>query len=427
MKKKVLVISDSYPPLNVAGAQRPYALAKYLDKSKFEVSVITWPNPITYHGINPNFNPELNNVNILRIRSKIGGDKTKILTKDVKNNQSFKAYLKKKIISLIMKSIFPDKGMFWYLDVKTYLNKNSELIKNTDIVFSTSPAFSNHKIARYIKRQNKNVKWIADFRDFNYVEHWDKKKGLKAFLHKKLEKTVIIESDYITFVTKTMQKAYKEFYPKYNHKMHSVYNGFDKSEFIDIEQKQANSKNLSFFYAGSFYKGLRSPFPLMELLDKAFKDELLTKKEVKIQIAGNIEDNIKEEMKRFESNQCVNFLGNLPRPQAIKQMSEATFLWLIVANIKAHYQTVPIKIFEYIALRKPIINFAPAVGESSQIIEGNNLGYNFDTLEFNIEEAYTTFKALISDYKNGNFKPLPVENLEAFGWERQIQLIENLL
>ena len=38
MKKNVLIISYSYPPNNVAGAQRPYALAKYLDKEKYNVT-----------------------------------------------------------------------------------------------------------------------------------------------------------------------------------------------------------------------------------------------------------------------------------------------------------------------------------------------------------------------------------------------------
>ena len=36
MKKNILIISYSYPPSNVPAAQRPYAVAKYLDKEKFE-------------------------------------------------------------------------------------------------------------------------------------------------------------------------------------------------------------------------------------------------------------------------------------------------------------------------------------------------------------------------------------------------------
>jgi hypothetical protein len=35
MKKNVLIISYAYPPNNAAGAQRPYALEKYLDKTKY--------------------------------------------------------------------------------------------------------------------------------------------------------------------------------------------------------------------------------------------------------------------------------------------------------------------------------------------------------------------------------------------------------
>jgi len=34
-KKKILIISYSYPPANVPAAQRPYSFAKYLDKLYF--------------------------------------------------------------------------------------------------------------------------------------------------------------------------------------------------------------------------------------------------------------------------------------------------------------------------------------------------------------------------------------------------------
>lgn len=428
MKKNILIIAYAYPPNNVAGAQRPYALAKYLDKAKYNVKVITCKNPDLPMGKNPDFDQHIEGVKLIEVKSKIGDSASKLRQNNpIKTNVKISSKLKSFLFKTAQRLIFPDKGMFWYPEVKSFLKKNNELVKNTDVIFSTSPGVTNHRIASFIKKQNSKAKWIADFRDFNYVEHWEFKSGIKAILHKKLEASIIRKADEVTFVTQTMQKAYQKFYPKHDQKMHCVYNGFDKSDFPEMVQQLRDTKKLSFFYAGSFYNGLRSPFPLMQLVDKAIQDKLLSKEDVQIRIAGNIEEDIKQQMERFESNQCVNFLGSIPRTEVIKQMSEATFLWLIVANIKAHYQTIPIKIFEYIAARKPIVNFAPAAAESSQIIEANNLGFNFDTLEFNLEEAYIDFTQLVSDFKNGYYnKPLPVENLDSFVWDNQIKLIENL-
>lgn len=429
MKKNILIISYSYPPLNVPAAQRPYALAKYLDKSKFNINVITCKNPMSYFGFNKNFDSNLDNVNVIKINSYFGLNNTESnsTSKNKVKKKFFFSIIKTLIFDIGQKLVFPDRGMFWYPKVKGYLKKNEELLSTTDVVISLSPMFNNHRIARYIKSINKNIEWIADFSDFHYVDGWESKKGIKAFMHKGLEESIIKESSRLNFVTKTMLKAYKNYYPSFSDKMYCTYNGFDKTDFPD-EVESLNSDKVTIFYAGTFYNGLRSPLPLMKILDRAIDDNLLKCEEIEIQIAGNIEDSVKEEMKNFLSYQSINFLGSLPRNKALEQMIKATFLLLIVANIKSHYQTVPIKLFEYIAARRPIINFAPIISEPSQIIEEMNLGYNFNTLDFNLEESYSLFKKIFLEYKKGNFvQPLSKDKLENFTWEKQIDLFENLL
>ncbi|NMH25348.1 glycosyltransferase family protein [Flavobacterium solisilvae] len=428
MKKNILIISYSYPPLNVPAAQRPYALAKYLDKSKYNITVITCKNPMSYLGFNKCFNPTLDNVSVIKINSYIGSSKKNVSNNSVNIKKgSFMASIKKSIFDFAQKLVFPDRGMFWYPKVKGYLKKNKELLKHTDVVLSLSPMINNHRIARYVKRRSDRIKWIADFSDFYYVDGWVNKTGIKAFLHKRLEYSIIKEATSISFVTKTMQKAYQKFYPQHWDKMHCSYNGFDRSDFIDSPKYSDNDK-LTFFYAGTFYNGLRSPLPLMQLLDKAFEDNLLTKDEVQIQIAGNIDEEQKQVMRDYKSYCCVDFLGNLPRTEVLQYMCKTTFLWLIVANIKSHYQTIPIKLFEYIAAKRPIVNFAPIISESSQIIQEKNLGYNFNTLDFNVEESYAIFKDLLLKYKQRGFNQLmPNENLESFTWEYQIRLLEEII
>lgn len=428
MKKNILIIAYAYPPNNVPGAQRPYALAKYLDKAKYNITVITCQNPDLPLGENDSFDPNIEKVELVYIKSKVGNSASKLRQQTTQENStsSIQSKLKTFLFRIGQRLIYPDKGMFWYPNVKAYLKQNNELIKNIDVVFSTSPGVTNHRIARYVKRKNTSVQWVADFRDFNYIGNWDSKSGVKAYLHKKLERSIIKEASALTFVTKTMQNAYQKFYPQYQNKMYCVYNGFDKGDFPTVSEP-LNDK-LSFFYAGSFYNGLRSPLSLLQLLDKAFKDNLLIIDEVQIQVAGNIDEVQKRAMRAYKSYGCIEFLGNLPRTEVLQYMCKTTFLWLIVANIKSHYQTIPIKLFEYIAARRPIVNFAPIISESSQIIQEKNLGYNFNTLDFSIEESYPVFKELLLKYKKGEYtQQMPYENLDSFTWENQINKIEHLL
>jgi glycosyltransferase involved in cell wall biosynthesis len=427
-KKNILIIAYAYPPNNVAGAQRPYALAKHLDKDKYSIKVITCENPDLPIGKNENFDPNIDGVELLFIKSKLGNSENKFRqqTHQKINKVTVISKLKYYLFKIGQQFIFPDKSIFWYPNVKAYLKQNKELIENANVVFSTSPGVTNHWLASFIKKKNRNIKWIADFRDFNYVENWENKTGIKAYLHKKLELSIVEKASNLTFVTKTMQLAYQKFYPKFQNKMHCVYNGFDKGDFSAVITPLTTK--LSFFYAGSFYNGLRSPFSLMQLLDKAIEDNLLKPEEIQIQIAGNIEDDIKSAMKDYRCHHRVVFLGSLPRTEVLLYMSKTTFLWLIVANIKSHYQTIPIKLFEYIAAKRPIVNFAPIESESSQIVQIKNLGCNFNTLHFDLDESYQVFKDLLLQYKNGKYnEPMPNENLDSFTWENQMRLIENLL
>ena len=109
-------------------------------------------------------------------------------------------------------------------------------------------------------------------------------------------------------------------------------------------------------------------------------------------------------------------------------MTNSTFLWLIIGNVKFHYQTVPIKLFEYIAARRPILNFAPSISESSTIIENNNIGYNFDTFNFDKETSLKIFNEIILNYQKGEYKnALPINTVTYFTWEKQVNRLKEFL
>jgi len=427
MKKNILIISYSYPPNNVAGAQRPYALAKYLDKEKYNVTIITCENPDLPLGKNENFDSNLAGVKIQYIKSKVGNLDSNFRQKN--NNQLKKGNISVGVKSILFKIgqqlIFPDKAMFWYSNVKQFLKKNPQLIENTDVVFSTSPGVTNHQIALFLKKKKKQIHWIADFRDFNYLENWEEKKGVKALLHKNLEYKIIKEANVLTFVTKTMLQVYQKHYEPFATKMLSVYNGFEIEDTPGVRQN--NNDKLVFFYAGTFYNGLRSPIPLLQLIDKAIDDKLIDSTNIIIQIAGNIEEQTKSQMMAFKAYTCIDFLGNLPRVEVLDYMRNSSFLWLIVANIKSHYQTIPIKFYEYIAAKRPIINFAPKEAEVSFIIKNHQMGCNMDTLDFSIEESYPIFQELIAKFKKGEYELELDQNIDTFTWEQQLQKINEFI
>ena len=418
-KKKVVIITYGYPPFNAPSVQRPYTLAKYLDKTVYEVVVITCPNADSSLGYDPNFDETLEDVSLLKVpakfSNKISGFRAPEVAAKKKTKSSVLTYFKKKVFALGASLIFPDKGVFWYRNVLTYLAKNKDILENCAIVFTSSPLATNHNLGSTIKIKYPSIKWVAEFEDYHYLENWSHKKGFLASLHKKFEKKVMQGADQLTFVSETMKNNYQLFYPAYANKCSAIYNGYDADNYAEMNYCTLGSEKLIITYAGSFYKGIRSPIPLLQLLDHAFSKGVISINNVSIQIAGNFEPELLTEAKQYQSFDCINFLGKIPRAEVLRLFTNSHLLWLIVGNKIPHYTSVPLKLFEYLAARRTIVNFAPHNAEASAIIERYNLGVNFDMHTEDRETLQQKFIEVLDKFKNNEFAmPLDAQEIDIF-------------
>lgn len=428
VKKNVLIISYTYPPANAPAAQRPYVIAKYLDKSKYDVTVITCGNADSSLGFDENFNEELDAVKLVKIDAPFGSKSTALRAHKMSSKkQGFKSKLKSRLLGLISYSVVPDRGIIWYPSVVKYLKKNRPFVENLDIVFSTSPFFTNHLIGKYIKKSKPSVKWLVDVRDFHYVEHLEYTKGIKRYLNKRVERSVFNKADSVIFISNAMREVYAGYYTKMRSKMEVVYNGFDLEDFKDLTIEKLDGDFLSIFYAGSFYGGVRSPLPLFRLLDAVFEKGLIRPEAVKVNIAGTLEPELREQIEAFKSSVCLNFMGKIPRSEALDILTKSSLLWLIVSKKITHYTGVPIKLYEYMAARRPIINFAPDVSEPSAMIIDNKLGWNFDEDQDSMDEMVGRFEEVVIAHNNGNLREsLSDQLLKEYSRKEQTLLIQTL-
>lgn len=406
MKKKVLIISYSYPPSNVPAAQRPYAVAKYLNKNEFDVTVITCSNADVSWGVTKDFNTEIRSVDLIKIPSYLGRRASALRQSKGDKKNGLKNKLKSKLFGLLSSMVVPDQAIFWYPKVCQYLNNNPKLITDTDVVFTSSPSFSNNLLGRFIKLKNKKVLWVAELRDFHFIETTKKVSNLKQLINKKLENSVMRKADKVSFISFAMKDIYGEFYKDYSHKFHVVYNGFDISDFENLPADKINSEKLSIFYAGSFYQGVRSPKPLLEILDVLLDNNVIDESEIEINIAGVLDLGLLDDLKTYKSYACINLLGSMPRTEVLQKAVSSHLLWLIVGPKATHYTGVPIKFFEYLGARRPILNFAPSVSEPTRIIKENKLGWNFDTDSFDLERSVQIFERVIKLYRSGELSEI---------------------
>ncbi|MBX3256038.1 MAG: glycosyltransferase family 4 protein [Chitinophagaceae bacterium] len=417
---KILIVSYSYPPDNTPAAQRPYFIAKYLALLGHDVNILTTGASNSSLG-KSNWAKPLPGVTVWdTARSKPVVHQSDEPAAPKKAVTGSKTKWIKKIAQMVL---FPDKAILWFRELLGYdLGK----IGKPDVVISTSPLFTNHLVAKRVVKRFK-CKWIADIRDFHYTNtEREKSGGLKNRLNGRIERDLLKRADYITFVTQTMRNVYCSKYEYVKQKSMVVYNGFEPEEY-PAAQNILPSDKMKIFYAGSFYDGLRDPAPLLAALDILVQKKLVDINKVEIEIAGNIPEVIAQRINQYQSAACVKFLGLIERKAAIEKMNNSHLLWLIIANVKSHYMTFPLKGFEYIGSRRHIVLFSPPQAEGKIIVEELGVGtfFNLATDDATNNENAEKLLQLYNSTMNGAFAdPVKVEDEKLLPFLRKGQSMQ---
>jgi glycosyltransferase involved in cell wall biosynthesis len=403
--EKILIISYSFPPDNVPAAQRPYFMAKYLQQFNLLETIV-----LTSHSSRSSLGKsnwaDLSGLNIISTEE---AAKEALPQSQPIVNAKRTGKIKSFLLKVGRELIIPDKGITWY---KKGCRKAKEIMdQNPDIkyIYSTSPSVVNHQIAFWVKKKY-NVKWIADFRDFYYCFHYED--GAFLFRHhfdKRIEKKIINGADHLTFILDGMTEIYREKYPSIISKSSTINNGFDPAEFEGKILELPATRKIKIFYGGSFYKGVRNPKWLLQALERLVENNQLSPDEIEIRIAGNIPIEIFDSFIDYKIFKSVKLLGFISRKNALEEMLNAHFLWLLTADEKRNKVAFPIKGYEYVGARRHILAFTPEDSALAGIVDelqcGTILGVNDQSLDTNT----TKLGNLIDNFRKGMFyKPIQV-------------------
>jgi len=428
--QKLLIISYAFPPVNLPSAQRPYYFAKILGESGIKITVLSAKNPDSVYGTGL-FLESLNNVTVIRSfnfnLSFFRSAKNISVNLTTKDKRFSFVYLKRKTFKIVEKVIFPDKGLFW-LPSAIITGIKILLKEKNSPVFSTSPLFSNHLIALFLKKTFNNL-WIADFRDFHYAYHIEnEKKGLRTILHKVAEHKTIKCADQVVFISNSMKNLYSNKYPDYKKKFVTITNGFDINLYLKKRQHSTINKKINIVYAGSFYNGERSPFPLLNALEEMVLSNLIEKNEFTIDLYGIVDNKIRNIIKSFYISRSININGILSRDEVFKKFETADIFWLIVGNNIYHRAGIPLKFFDYLIYKKFIWAFLPENSELEVVLNELNFGEVFVPSNKNktILKLLKYFELFRND-RSARPDYVPLYKLEKYTRQFQAQQLLSLL
>ena len=430
-KKKIVILSYFFPPCNLTASQRAFSWAKLFINFGYYPTIITrnWNLKITKpQDLHLNCGTEVIHeiyseyeVYFLPYKSNL---RDRLFTKNV---TGIKSILQKILtfFELIFQNFF-----LWVLPFKNiyefslkYVSQNKENIHG--IIVTANP-FVFFKFGYLISKKT-NVKWIADYRDdwnTRVNNQWYSGSKILSCVAKPLEiwaeKKWLSNSSCFISVSDNYVYKIKKFLNVSDG--FTIYNGFISSDF-DIEFTPKKPKTFVFSYNGTLISIQKIEIFLdaFKILVKEFENELtLIVNFIGTGFEIEQEKRILNYTKGFNKN--VNVTKRLTRHEAIALQKSADVLLLVAyGDVKGSPGT---KIFDYIALEKPVLLCPTDNDVMEKIMKETGQAIICETSEEMIE----IFKPIISNYINEsvikkNFNAVAMKNYSRMN---QTKLLANL-
>lgn len=311
------------------------------------------------------------------------------------------------------KILFPDDRALW---IKPLTRKALSLIKKHDIqvVWATAQPWSTLVAARNIKRLT-GLPLVLDFRDDWTTSNADFRKTKRLAKEQALEQSVLEAADAVVSVTPHIVEELKKRAPKGlgQEQFHYIPNGFDPAHFQGLPKKETDI--FTIVHTGGLYH-LRPISPLLEILDIWFKEYPERVDVTKILLAGNISQEVTQDIESSPWKACFEILGFTEHRKVRTLISSASVNLLMIERVKTAAWLFTGKVFEYIGARKPILMLGPDPSPLAELLRDTGLG-QICSYELPKETA-RTLERLFQERQSGTSQ-LREEQVERFNAFRQ--------
>ncbi len=262
----------------------------------------------------------------------------------------------------------PDSKIGW---IRSAVSAGLEAVarRRPDVIYSTSPCMSAHLIALILSWRT-GVPWVADFRDpwrgnpfrdlrYRTVNWWD------AWL----ERRVLARASHIICNTSTATNELIRRMPLVGGKCTAIPNGYDREQFDRVAPTRiAPVETFVMTHCGQFY-GPRSPKRWFRALRRVIEDAPRLARRLQFALIGSEQFDGRPLCELAEeagvANQ-VRVLGPMSHADTLSHMAGSDALVLAGSTGAGAHLQVPNKLFEYLAVRRPII---AAVAPHSPVVD----------------------------------------------------------
>lgn len=260
----------------------------------------------------------------------------------------FQYWLKRKFLSNYL-----DPRLLWW---PRAAEKGRLLHQETpfDVVYSTVPSYTAHSAAASFKSHNKDVFWVADYRDLWSGNPIFPGCGPVRAFERTHEKYILRNADIICSINAPLLSELSALHGPRNYL--EVPNGFEDAEvaiFKNVPRIPLDAK-VNIVYAGSILPGLQDPSPIFEAIKVLSDEKFISEGDIKVSFYGDysVLDNFPL---AFDSSVApfIERCGKVPRKDILAIQKSADFLLFlgsqpVASGVGSTQGVVSGKIFEYL-------------------------------------------------------------------------------
>ena len=380
--KKVLVILYYWPPAGGSAVQRWLRFCKYLPEYGWEPTVVA-PENAFYTDLDKELVAEIPaNLKIIKIPIREPHRIYKVFV-GLKKEENIGAYMSMKTeprglakikndLSVWIRSnlFIPDARIFWIRPVSGFLRKYLAANK-FDAIITTGPPQSIHLIGLKLKTSI-TIPWIADFRDPWTSTDLHSALKLTRYAEKKhisLESKVIRAADHIIAIGNDMKNEFQKIGAK---NISVVMNGYDESD-VRTENIEPDQK-FSIVHLGTL-PATRNSSALWKVLSEKAKTDKQFAGDLSIHLIGTVDFKVAQEIEALNLKDYLSITKFVKHNEGMEILRRSAVLLLLINRSKNARGVITGKIFEYLAVGRPVLLIGPVDGDAAAIIRETECGH----------------------------------------------------
>jgi glycosyltransferase involved in cell wall biosynthesis len=373
--KKILIITYNYPPHNTPGVFRIIGFVNYFEDYGYTPYVLTVSNPkdLDYDEELSDFvyrpAPVWRTRRIDIVKYVVDGmrriAKSFMKTSPAPEKGNVHPEAEKTVKSSIARTLrwcinFPDHAIWW---APSAIFEAWRLTKRhgIDYVLTSSPPHSIQLIGLCLKILRPGLTWIADYRDpwTDNVAKTKQSTWLET-VEAWLERSALKKADLTVANTEgNRERLLNRFSFLKSGRVIVITNGYDPKDIDKVKetviQPVAGRKTLTF--VGSLYSGMVNS--LVEACSALKAEDPMIVKRLQFLFVGYCEEDDKKLIARKGHEDLFSFVGIVSYKRSLELMAAADVLVYLLPGDKDVASWVPSKLYNYIAIGKPIAAFIP--------------------------------------------------------------------